>query len=232
MKNSLIKNTFPELVDAIKTQNGFLGVDCEDELNTPIINTIMPDRIMVIYKDYIAVNNFDKYYSFSNAVLSPQTDILLFKVYKIENPGNVFAKYIPYYSYNFCDYIKLIQSLQSKNLSDPNVINSFGNSLDFLEITLLVQKILESYNQQYASSSDLFSTKHLAQYLPPEKISEIQNSNTQLLLSHPKPFDDVPTNVNNKAKIVIAEFVKKENINPNTINNRSILPPNISLVRE
>ena len=226
MQNSLIKNTFPELVDAIKTQNGFLGVSNLNDTAKPIINTIMPERIMVIYKDYIAINNFDKYYSFSDLPMYSQTNILLFQVYKIENPGNVFAQYIPSYSYNLYDYIKLIQTLKSQSIPESHM----RNELDFLEITFLINKILESYKMQYASSSDLFSTKDLSQYLPMEKINEIQNSKTQLLLSHPKPFDDMPTHANNKAKLVIAEFVKKENINPNIINNKQLLPPNISLV--
>lgn len=221
----LVKNAFPEIIDAIKVQNGFLGFsNLNNSYNQNNIITIMPDRIMVIYKDYIAIDNFDKNYSFFECNLNQQTNILLFQVFKIENPGNVFARYLPNFSYNLCNYMELI------NNSETLTYNNFYKQieLDFLEIALLINRLLEIYDIQYTSSSDLFSLQQLSKYLSSEKINEIQNSKNQFLLSHTKPFEDVSSALNKKAKKVIAEYVQKENINI----EKTVLPPNINMISE
>lgn len=225
----LIKNTSPELIDTIKIQNGFLGCQNYNGKHSNI-QTIMPDRIMAIYKNYIAVNNFDKLYAFNNYP-TLQTDVLLFEVFKIENPGNVFARFISNYSYNLSEYVYLITPQGSYNPLQEE--DCFNRGLDLLEITILVNRILESGQIQYVSSSDLFPINQLSQFLSKEKIQELQNSNNQFLLSHTKPFESFKTDLDSSAKKVIAEYIDKNKINiPMKSTKNSIMPNNISYIQE
>lgn len=227
---TLIKNSIPELIDTIKVQNGFIGYSNFSEPNSGNMCTIMPNRILVIYKDYIAIDNFDRFCSFT-LKFSPQNNILLFRVFRIENPGNVFAYYIPGYTYDLYEYVPLVNKLNSLN---PNESFCFDNQeFDFLEISILINRILNSHQFTYVSSSDLFPVNILQQYLSQENLKEIQNSNTQFLLSHTKEFEDVSSPLNNKSKKVIAEYVSKEHINIPLENKwMSSLPKNVSLVDE
>lgn len=226
----LLKNVNPYLVETIEMQGGFIGTyllpGSKNARDKMTMITISADRIMAIYQDYIAIENFDKAYMFTNDCF--QTNILAFKIVKIENPGNIFAQLITSYSYKLFHYSNIINDIIRSNQINNNAINNriecqqidinnycyelryTEEEMNLFELTLLVNKVLMLHQVQYVSSSDLFEIDKLLAVLPKDQLDKLQKEGTSYFLTHTKPLDDIATPSINEAKKVIAEYISPE----------------------